>query len=502
MLKKIRVAFAIFFFTATALLFLDFTGTLHEYLGWCAKIQFVPVIFAMQLSIFLGIILLTLLFGRLYCSIICPLGIFQDIISRLASLKNKTRFSYKKPRKGLVVLRYSLLALFALAALAAICLSSRRGTAIVSVLEPYSAFGRMVSQIFGPVYKYGNNWFAYFAERMDSYAFYPVDIWLKSSVALALAIITFAVVTLFAYKSGRGYCSSICPVGAFLGLLSKYSFIKPRIDLSKCKHCNLCAKNCKASCIDTSAGEIDYSRCVACFNCMDKCTKNAIAYSLFTKRAAKKKETENLSEDGLARRNFISGSAVAVLGCIAKAQARQGDGGLTELADKKAPLRSTPIVPAGAASFKNFHDHCTGCQLCVSVCPNQVLRPYKATKPVMSYERGYCRSECVKCSEVCPTGALKPVTRAEKSSIQIGYAVWKPDFCIVNTDKAACDTCARKCPSATITMVAQNANDPASLKIPAIDTSRCIGCGACEHLCPSRPHSAIYVEGIEIHRVI
>jgi polyferredoxin len=490
-MRKIIKALCLFGFVSITLLFLDFTGTVHTYLGWVAKIQLVPAIFAAHFIVAFSIIILTLLFGRLYCSIICPLGFFQDIVSGLAGLKKKARFSYRKPRKGLVALRYSLLAVFTLSAFA--------GVGIVSVLEPYSAYGRMVSQIFGHLYKYGNNWLAYFAERMNSYAFYPVDIWLKSSAALALSVITFVVVALFAYKSGRGYCNSLCPVGAFLGLLSKYSFIKPRIDLSKCKHCGLCAKNCKASCIDIEAGKIDYTRCVSCLSCIKDCPSRAISYAKPPKKI-EQKEAESLSDSGLARRNLFAGSAFVALSCVTKLQA--GDGGLTVLKNKKAPNRLAPIVPPGAGSFKNFHDHCTGCQLCASVCPNQVLRPHKATKPVMSYERGYCRPECVKCSEVCPTGAIKQVTRAEKSAIQIGCAVWKEELCIVLADKAACDLCSRHCPTAAITMIPQSASDPASPKIPMIDTNRCIGCGACEHLCPSRPHSAIYVEGIETHRMV
>jgi formate hydrogenlyase subunit 6/NADH:ubiquinone oxidoreductase subunit I len=485
----------IFFFVSITLLFLDFTGTVHAYLGWVAKIQLVPAILASHFAIALGIIFLTLLFGRFYCSMLCPLGFFQDIISGFAGLKKKASFFYRKPRKGLIALRYFLLAGFIVTAFF--------GASVATLIEPYSAFGRIVSQIFGPIYKCGNNLLAYFAERAGSYAFYSVDIWLKSAVSLAVAVLSFAVLAVFAYKSGRGYCSSVCPVGAFLGLLSKYSYIKPRIDLAKCKHCNWCAKNCKASCIDTDAGTIDYTRCVVCLSCIKDCPSKAIFYTKPPKRIVQEK-AENLSESGLERRNLFAGSVVAALSCAAKLQASEGDGGLTVLKDKQVRSRENPIVPPGAGSFKNFHDHCTSCQLCASVCPNQVLsnKAFGATKPNMSYERGYCRPECVKCSEVCPTGAIKPITREEKSSIQIGYAIWNKELCIVNTDKAACDLCSRKCPNAAIAMIPQNADDPASPKIPMIDTSRCIGCGACEHLCPARPYSAIYVKGVEVHGVV
>jgi len=215
-----------------------------------------------------------------------------------------------------------------------------------------------------------------------------------------------------------------------------------------------------------------------------------------------------LTGAGLSRRGLISGAATLALGLVAGAAANkyQFDGGLAPLEEKKAPARAKPIIPPGADNVRSFRAHCTGCQLCVSVCPNNVLRPSNRlsgfTQPNLSYERGYCRPECVKCSEACPTGALRPITTAEKSATQIGIAAWDGDSCVVNTDKAACDLCARKCPTAAITMIPQSEKDPASLKIPMIDANRCIGCGACEQLCPVRPYSAIHVNGVETHRTV
>lgn len=116
------------------------------------------------------------------------------------------------------------------------------------------------------------------------------------------------------------------------------------------------------------------------------------------------------------------------------------DGGLALIEDKKVPDRAVPITPPGSLAARNLTAHCTGCQLCVAACPNQVLRPsgklMTLMQPEMSYERGYCRPECTKCSEVCPTGAIRPITAAEKSATQIGHAVWIADNCVVNTDGA------------------------------------------------------------------
>ena len=206
------------------------------------------------------------------------------------------------------------------------------------------------------------------------------------------------------------------------------------------------------------------------------------------------------------RRAFVISTAIATTAVAAKAQEMKVDGGLTDIERAKKPERQTPLVPAGSLSLKNFANHCTACQLCVSVCPNQVLRPSTSLmtlmQPEMSYERGYCRPECTKCSDVCPAGAIRPISVEEKSSIQIGHAVVCLDNCVVNTDEVSCGNCARHCPAGAISMVRKNPDDPKSLRIPVVNEERCIGCGACENLCPARPLTAIHVEGHEVHKTI
>jgi len=509
MLKKIRVAAAAFFMISLTLLFLDYTGTVHSYLGWSAKVQLVPAILAGSIAVIVGLLLITLIFGRIYCSAICPLGIFQDVVSRLTNTGKKNRFSYRPPSKPLVILRFAILVLFVLAVAAPIAV-------LTVLLEPYSAYGRIISQLFGPLYQWGNNILAHFAERADSYAFYTVDIWLKSITALVVAGSTFIVIGIFAWKSGRGYCNTICPVGTLLALASQICLMKPPL-WEKCCGCGLCAKKCKSGCIDTANKKVDYLRCVSCFNCYAACPQKIFSVSWENPLVAKKPTQESIQKsktqmtkmtmDNAGRRNFISASALFLLACVTRITGRtyDFDGGLAPLEDKKAPARETPIIPPGADNIRHFRKHCTGCQLCVSACPNQVLRPSSKInsfmQPQMSFERGYCRPECVRCGQVCPTGAIRSITTAEKSSIQIGYAVWNKDLCVVNTDKVNCDLCSRKCPTGAITRIPQT-DEPDSLKIPVIITNRCIGCGACENRCPSRPYSAIYVEGVESHRII
>ena len=490
-------------FALITLLFLDFTGTLHAWFGWLAKIQFLPAVLALNVGIVVALIVLTLLFGRIYCSVICPLGVFQDVVSWISGRrkKKKYRFSYSPAMKWL---RYGVLALFVVALVAG-------AGSLVALLAPYSTYGRMAQNLFAPVWSWGNNLLAYVAERADSYAFYETEVWLRSLPTFIIAAVTFVLLIVLAWRNGRTYCNTICPVGTVLGALSKYSLFRPVIDTEKCNGCTLCSRKCKAACIDAKAHKIDYSRCVVCLDCIDTCRQGAIRYQLRTKRQGDQANVEpqkRVSDQQIsdARRSFLTGVGLFVGATAVRAQEKKVDGGLAVILDKKIPDRTTPIVPPGAQGLRNMATHCTGCQLCVSACPNGVLRP--STKlatlmqPEASYERGYCRPECTKCSEVCPAGAILKITPADKSAIQIGHAVWVKENCVPLTDGVDCGNCARHCPTGAITMVASDPELPDSPKIPVVNTERCIGCGACENLCPARPFSAIYVEGHEHHRIV
>ena len=497
MLRRIRLIVALVFFILITLLFLDFTGTLHGWFGWLAKIQFLPAVLALNVGVILLWVVLTLVFGRVYCSVICPLGVFQDVVSWFSGRrkKKKYRFSYSP---AVSWLRYGVLGVFIIAMIAGI-------GSVVALLAPYSSYGRIVSNLFAPVYQWGNNVLAYFAERSDSYAFYETSVWLKSLPTFIIAAGTFVVLVVLAWRNGRTYCNTICPIGTVLGFFSRYSLFRPEIDAEKCTNCSLCSRKCKAACINYKDHRIDYRRCVTCMDCIDSCKHGAISYKY---RFGKKeiKETSETGNTNNARRSFLTGMGLVLVSSAVKAQEKKVDGGLAVILDKKVPARMTPLVPPGAKGLRNMRTHCTGCQLCVSVCPNQVLRPSTKLEtlmqPEMSYERGYCRPECTKCSEVCPAGAILKLTPADKSATQIGHAVWVEKNCVPLRDKVACGNCARHCPTGAITMVPSDADDADSLKIPVVNVERCIGCGACENLCPARPFSAIYVEGHEQHRTI
>ncbi len=460
MLRKLRITLAIIMILVITLLFVGVGYGISQWIGWAAKIQFLPALLALNFVVLAVLIILTLIFGRIYCSIICPLGIMQDIYNWLGGKFKKNRFSYVKEHKWL---RYTVCTIFV------VCLIVGFAP-VTTLLEPYSNYGRIVTSFY-----------------------------MRNVTISIIAWVVMLILGVLAFLYGRAYCNSICPVGTILSFFSRFSLFRVRFNDEKCKHCGLCEKNCKARAIDSKAGKVDYSRCVVCGDCTAQCKFDALHYT--SKKTASRAEPSTIEPDQ-GRRSFLVGAALAT-GTAVMAQAEMKvDGGLAVITEKQAMKRQTPITPPGSVSAKHMQQHCTACQLCVSACPNHVLRPttdlIHFMQPTMSYEVGYCRPECTRCSQVCPAGAIKPITKEEKTGIHVGHAVWIKDNCVVLTDGVSCGNCARHCPTGAIQMVEYDHNGQ-TVMVPAVNESRCIGCGACENLCPSRPFSAIYVEGNIVH---
>jgi len=499
MLRKIRIVLAAVMFIGITWLFLDFTGTAYHLVSWMPKIQFLEAVLAGSLLIVVGLTILTLIFGRIYCSVICPLGIMMDIFGWLGKKAKKNRYTFSKAKSWL---RYTMLVALIVAHLAG-------AAVVVQLLAPYSTFGIIATNLLQPVYQAGNNVLAAIAEHYDSYAFYHSEIWLRSVASLVIAAVMLVVIAILAWRNGRTWCNTICPIGTLLSFISRFSLLKVHFDTEKCRNCSLCSKNCKAACIDFKTHTVDISRCVVCGDCIESCKFGALKYSRrtsITSQTIDTSETRNTSPENDGRRAFLLSSALLTTAAMAQQKDKMMDGGLAEIEDKVAPERQTPLTPPGSLSAQNMARNCTGCQLCISECPNQVLRPSSdlmhLMQPVMSYERGYCRPECNRCSEVCPAGAIKPIRHDDKASTQIGHAVWIKKNCIPLTDGVECGNCARHCPVGAIEMVPSDPDDEESPYVPAVNEARCIGCGACEYLCPARPLSAIYVEGHEVHKEV
>lgn len=514
MLKKIRVILEVIFFVSITLLFLDLSGVLNKHFAFLAEIQFVPALLALNVAVLLFLLILTLIFGRVYCSVICPMGVYQDIVAFFAKRikpKKERRYKFSKAK---TVLRLVMLAIFIVGILFGIAI-------IPALLDPYGAYGRMTTELFNPIYTGINNLFGGIAENSGSSMFLQQPIWTKGTTSLVIAIATLLIIGYLAWRNGRTYCNTICPVGTILGYISKFSLLKLHIDESTCTTCGRCSRNCKASCIDFKNHSIDYARCVTCFDCINSCQDHSITYSM---RAAKKQPLNivGVASEGNSRRQFFITSAL-IATAAAEATAQQKKRSMIDVpaVRKDKQKRTIPVSPPGSKSHENLNDKCTACLLCVSKCPEKIIRPSvneygwtSVMQPLLSYEYGYCRTDCTVCSDVCPTDAIQKFAKADKTKISVGNAKYVRENCVVVNDDVNCDACWRACPTDAISRVTRDGGltppeydpnprlnlDVQQRLVPVIDEEKCIGCGACEYVCPARPLAAIYVEGFTEHK--
>jgi len=493
-LKKIRVIVSLIFFVLLAFLFLDFSNLISpHYTNYLTYLQFLPslikIIYVLDITAagFIFVILLTLLFGRVYCSSICPLGTLQDIISYFGKKFHKKRYYHLLKANNL--LRYSFLII-------AVIFFLSGSLFIINLLDPYSNFGRIFTQLFKPLLIGINNLIAFSLSKFDIYSIYPVEI---KSINLLLMLFPFSFLILIfwlSFKHGRLFCNTVCPVGSFLGLLSKFSLYKIKIDTENCIGCNLCERVCKSGCIDKKNKVVDYSRCVDCYNCFTVCPSEGITYG---KSNLKKIMRLTNNEINYEKREFIFKIITFIIGTAGLSFAQK------KIIPKKLStipiLKKYPVSPPGSYSINHFTNSCTACNLCVSACPTQVLQPsfleygfLGMLQPTMNFQAGFCNFECIICSQVCPSGAILPTQLEKKKLIQLGKANFIKENCIVVTEKTDCGACAEHCPTKAVTMVPYE-----NIKIPEIKNEYCIGCGACEYACPTKPYKSIYVEGNPVH---
>lgn len=475
----------------STLLFATLSAKVAEALRWVAAIQIFPLALSAAFGTLVAWLLITLIFGRIYCSTVCPLGATMDIFNRLAGngslRRGKRLFHYENANN---TLRYTVLGTVVLCAVL--------GVAVVpSLLDPYSAFGRIGSEMIRPL-----------AELVGG-----EKVVIASWLAFAVATVTLVVVAWLSLRKGRILCNTICPVGTLLGCVSRYSLLHFDIDTDLCTHCRRCEHACKSSCISIDDHTVDGSRCVTCFRCVDVCPDNAIRYTTRHKRLATpllqriqtaagtacatpgsttcadaseplsaRKPSEPLRID---RRNFLkTGLIVALAPAVGFAAKASGE------AASSRSLR--PVIPPGRRNREEFLERCTGCGLCVSHCPSHALTPSVSRlgwlhplHPIMDYDRGACLYDCTLCTRLCPTGALNPLTLDEKHIFIIGHAEVDENLCV------GCGTCAAHCPYDAIVMIPGGKTG----RIADVDTERCIGCGVCQNVCPVDP-KAIAVDGI------
>ncbi|MCL2017226.1 MAG: 4Fe-4S binding protein [Alphaproteobacteria bacterium] len=404
-----------------------------------------------SLAIFLSILLFTFIFGRIYCSFICPLGILQDLIGCFIPGKIKTIRNYRGLRYGIFITCVMLLL---------------GGSAIgFALLDPYSGFGRISTGTIIPTLISIHNMmvpYGIITQPLDS-------LWIIFGAILPLILLVCLVI----WKK-RIFCTTICPIGTLLGLCSKKGLVQLEIDEDKCLSCMQCIKKCPVGCISIERKNIDNERCVRCMGCISICPRNAIGFKI---TGAMKRKEKDGNEIDLSKRNILFGGLLAACAL--------GSGKIIKNSVKFNQTDDAIILPPGAGSRKKFLSKCTNCNLCVMGCRGKVLRPATLGKPLvhMNFKRGVCEFKCKYCMKVCPTGALTNMPIKDKQRLQIGLAHLDLSNCITVTAKTDCGACSEVCPVGALYMIEQ----PDGTRIPHLNPDLCIGCGSCEYACPVNP---------------
>ena len=529
-LRIFRIVFAILFFAAISLQFLDIYRDLPQaYYDYPpTALQFVPaalkffagagVAAAWAFFAFAGV---ALILGRAYCSFACPFGILMDILRRLATFPARNKFLKKTflgkfAQKKFANLKYSkgLSALRVVFLCAAILAMIFGFGALLGLLDPYSLYGKIMGGAFIAASE-GVNAASAALSSFGSYALNPVPAPAFSVPAFGFSICLLVLIAAISALQGRLFCNTICPVGSLLGGLSKFALFQISIDKNSCLACGKCERNCKAKCINSKEKTLDFSRCVLCLNCASGCPKASVGFGLnpLYKNLFAKKREESVGEK-ISRRAFAAASisaTAAVFGCkkydeeLAQKHSLKVLEGASEFRVAGARADKRIATPPGSKSIENFLENCTACQRCVASCKGQVLKASTTQwglsgfmQPFMDFESGFCLPECANCTQACPTGAISKLTQKEKISEKIGTAIFNRELCVVFTDGTDCAACAEYCPVQAIEMILFN--EKKSLYIPHVHEDVCIGCGACEHVCPVRPHTALVIQGIKVHK--
>jgi len=510
--KRLRVWSALAVIVLITAALLDFRHDFHHTIGqFLASVQFVPAAMALGTGALvsgiaaIAILLITLLLGRVYCSVLCPLGIFQDLVSRLMRLLR--RRGKPLPYSSRVTWLRQLALWSVLVAIVA-----GWGGFALALLDPYSNYGRIVSSLFRPLLTLANNAVVGVANAVGIDGLYRVSFPWPAIGALIIPSLFLSVVVVMSALRGRLYCNTVCPVGTLLGWVARHAAFRLVIDKDACTKCASCFRACKAQCIDLRHGEIDFDRCVACYDCVRVCDERGIRYRFMWGRsrgdtdgaasAPADKPVSGCDCEGVrdpGRRSLLTRSASAL--ALGAGFSTLSEGAESRTGGKNAK-RSPVVAPPGAQSVDRFLERCTACQLCISACPSRVLQPALfeyglkgMLKPRLDFDAFYCDYDCRRCAEVCPDGAITLLDLADKQLAQVGIAHLHLGRCIVKAQGTDCAACSEHCPTKAVYTVPFGDN----LRLPQVNPELCIGCGACEYACPVRPSKAITVTGLSVH---
>ena len=453
------------------------------------------------------IVVPTLFFGRFFCGWICPMGTLQHFAGNLPSeaKRGKRRIEanrYKRWQTGKYV---ALLA----GLVAAFC-----GSAAIGWIDPFSVLVRSFGLSLLPAFNFSMRALLTPLEQSHVAAIktfgQTLHMILQFTIldfpqprfeqGLFLGILFLAILAL-SMRITRLWCRAICPLGALLGAISRWSIFGLHKDPEKCNNCNRCLLNCQGGDDPIGGARWHKSECLMCMNCVGSCPEHSLSFRFF------RKEPEVASTD-IGRRKALTGIvAGAAVVPLMRANTGLGKGRHERL-----------LRPPGSLDESEFLSRCIRCGECMKVCPNTAIHPTLDQAgleglwtPTLVPRIGYCEPSCVLCSEVCPTGAIWQITPKEKGwvvgvgqeqPIRLGTAFYDRGRCLPWAMATDCIVCEEWCPVSPKAIYVQeaevidSAGNTKTVKQPRVDPSRCVGCGACEYACPLQEHPAVYVTSI------
>ena len=455
----------------------------------------------------LVILIPTMFLGRFFCGWICPLGSLHHFFSSLKSEGKRGKQLIESNRyKRWQTTKYYLLVAFLAAAL--------MGAGIVGWLDPLSLLARSLGLSILPAANYGTRAFLQVFEHSRFGAVQNVGRALHFIFGTALLSFKqpyfrqgvwlgaiFVLLLVLNFRVTRFWCRALCPLGALLGLASRWSILGLVKNTEHCKDCNRCLMRCQGG--DDPIGGVPWRQpeCHLCMNCIDDCPDHGLQFKIFPAQGS--------AGVNLQRRKVLTGVAAGV----AIIPVMRSTPGFASERDERL------LRPPGALDEEYFLSRCIRCGECMKVCPNNALHPALGQAgleglwtPVMVPRIGYCETSCVLCSQVCPTGAIWEITAKDKAwtaspvqdakPIRVGTAFYDRGRCLPWAMATECIVCEEWCPTSpkAIFLIPATIGDAEGhvkqVKQPYLDPARCVGCGACEYACPVQDRPAVYVTSI------
>lgn len=473
-------------------------------LAWPVKLVRLPVLVDPLLALAQGLagkvlvagmffslitLVLTLIFGRAWCGWVCPVGTVLDLFP-FHRRSQEVKPVPQAMRKG----KFLLLMIILIAAIF--------GNLTFLFLDPITLWVRTLTGGFGAVF---NTAFTAAEEFLADFSWLePALQWLDQALRPALfpaetvgarftglSILLFAGLILLNLIAERFWCRYLCPLGGFLGLVSKLSLVKRRVD-SGCKSCGQCSKICPTGTINPERGYIsDPSECILCMNCLDSCPISKIEF----RPGLKLPDRQTYDPD---RRDLLITGAVTLFGLA-----------ILET-DTPFHMASTNLIRPPGATNDDLLQKCLRCGLCMRACPTGALQASIREAglsglftPLVVPRLGYCQFSCNNCGQVCPVGAIPALPLEEKQKQVIGQAFIDENRCLPWADAVSCIVCEEMCPLPEKAIfleekrIPQQDGSEKTIKLPHVKRDLCIGCGICEYKCPRSGEAAIRVYRVD-----